>query len=68
MRAGFRRVRRNKSGIGQELLPRAAELDQVVAIGAVAMKENDELARLARARLKPRAVKLGHQDLRFILD
>ena len=60
--ARLRRVRRDEGGLRQQPLPGAADLDQVVAVGAVAVQEHDQLARRARARLEPRTVELtGHR-------
>jgi hypothetical protein len=57
--ASFGRVGRNEGGIGQQVLPDAAELDEVITVGAIAMQENDELARRPTgARRQPRAVEL----------
>src|SRR5579863_8444710 len=41
------RMRRYEGGVRQQVLPGAPELDQVVAVGAVTMEEDDELARRA---------------------
>ena len=54
--ARLRRVRRGESGVRQILLPGAADIDQVVAVGAIAVQEHDELLRCAGTRRKPRAV------------
>ncbi len=43
LRAGLRRVRRHEGGVRQQALPGAADLDQVVAVGAVAVQEHHEL-------------------------
>ena len=40
--AALGRVRRNESGVGQQLPPLPAELDEVVAVGAVAVQEHDQ--------------------------
>ena len=62
--AGLRRVRRDEGGVRQQALPGAADLDQVVAVGAIAVQEHDELARRSRTRLEPRTVEFsGHQAL-----
>src|SRR5262249_27432799 len=58
--AWLRRVRRNKRGVRQQRLPRAPDLDEIVAVGAVAVQKHDKLMRGARARLEARTVKLGH--------
>jgi hypothetical protein len=44
------RMGRDEGGMGQELRPFAPEADQVVPVGAVAMQEDDELARRAACR------------------
>ena len=54
--AWLRRVRRHERGLRKQSLPGAADLDEVVAVGAVAVQEHDQLARRARARLEPRTV------------
>ena len=58
--AGLRRVRRDESGVRQQALPGAADVDQVVAVGAIAVQEHDELlahcpsaARCAGRRVQP---------------
>jgi hypothetical protein len=38
-------MRRRKCRIRQEALPGTADLDQIVTVGAVAMQENNQLAR-----------------------
>src|SRR5262249_12425305 len=58
--AGLRRVRGDECGLRQETLPSAADLDEVVAVGAIAVQEHDELARGSRARLEPRTIELIH--------
>jgi hypothetical protein len=46
------------------LLPSAANIDQVIAVGAIAMQEDDELPGGAGAWRQPRTVKLsGHCGL-----
>ena len=58
--AGIGRVRRHEGGVRQQRLPGAADIDEVVAVGAIAMQEDDELARgAARLRLQPRTVELS---------
>jgi hypothetical protein len=49
-------MRGDESGLRQNLLPGAADLDQVVAVGAIAMQEDDELLRGTGAWCKPRTV------------
>src|SRR5260370_3938956 len=58
--AGLGGVRGDEGRLGQESLPRPADVDEVVAVGAVAVQEHDELARRSRARLEPRTVELSH--------
>ncbi len=59
--ARLRRMRRDEGGLRQVLLPGAADVDEIVAVGAVAVQKDDELSRGAGARIKPRTVKLsGH--------
>ena len=43
--AGLGRMRRDERGLRQDRLPLLAERDQVVAVGTVAVKEDDELPR-----------------------
>src|SRR6266436_153292 len=38
------RVRRHEGGVRQEILPGASEFDEIVAVGAITMEEDDELA------------------------
>ena len=55
--ASLGRMRRDEGGMGQELRPFTPQADEVVAVGAIAMQEHDELARrIARRRRKPRSV------------
>src|SRR5690606_39264642 len=63
--AGLRGVRGDEGGVRQQRLPGTADVDQVVAVGTVAMQEDHELAgRLARTRLEPRAIeRCGHAHL-----
>ena len=50
--------------MGQKPMPGAADVDQVIAVGAVAMQEHDQLARRAAgARLEPRTIELGRRKL-----
>src|SRR6185503_7129235 len=59
--ARARRVRRNERGLRHHGLPRLADLDQVVAVGAVAVQEHHELARGAAFRRKAGTVEFsGH--------
>src|SRR5262249_6889951 len=58
--AGLGRRRRDEPGLRQQILPRPPDIDEVVAVGAVAVQEYDELARRARARLEPRSIELSH--------
>src|SRR5262249_12231579 len=58
--AGLRRVWRDKSGIRQEPLPGAADVDEVVAVGAIAVQKHHQLARRSGARLESRSVELRH--------
>ena len=65
--AGLRCVRRDERGVRQQPLPGATDLDQIVAVGAVAVQEDDELAGRPGLRLEPWPVELrGHQALRFV--
>ncbi len=67
--ARLRRVRRHEGGMRQESLPGAADVDEVVAVRAVAMQEHDELARRPGARLEPRTVELsGHSRRSLVLS
>jgi hypothetical protein len=47
--AGLGRVRRDEGGVGQHALPLPADVDQIVAVRAVAVQEDDELFRAAGA-------------------
>ena len=59
--ARLRGVRRNERRLRQQRLPGAADLDQIVAVGAVAVKKDDELPRPTGARCKSRTIKrYGH--------
>src|SRR5690606_26920672 len=40
--AGLRRMGRDEGGFRQQTLPGAAEIDEVVAVGAIAVKENHQ--------------------------
>jgi hypothetical protein len=52
-------VRRDERGVRQKALPGPAEIDQVVAVGAIAVQEHDEaLGRLSAGWFEPWAVKL----------
>jgi hypothetical protein len=56
------RMRRHKGGMREQVLPYTADLDQIVAVRAVTVEENDELAGgSARARLYPGTVELCSQ-------
>src|SRR6202167_3331801 len=63
--ASFRGVRRDERRVRQQRLPGAADLDQIVAVGAIAVEKNDELPRGPRSRTKPRAIKLGRHRRLF---
>ena len=53
----------DEGGMRQQPLPGAADLDEVVTVGAVAVQEHHQLARRSRARLEPRTVELsGHHS------
>ena len=57
-------MRRHEGGLRQQLLPGATDLDEVVAVGAIAMQENDKLSRRAGAWIEPRTVEFsGHLHL-----
>src|SRR5438034_8081207 len=58
--AGLWRVRGDERGVRQQALPGAADVDEVVAVGAIAVQKHDELARRARARFEPRTIELRH--------
>ena len=58
------RMRRDESGLRQNLLPSAADLDQVVAVGAIAMQEDDELSGRAGAWRQPRTVECPDTEVR----
>src|SRR5262249_55985088 len=57
--AWLRRVRGDECGLRQEALPGATDLDEVVAVGAIAVQEHDELARGRRGRAQARAAHAG---------
>ena len=61
--AGLRRVRRGEAGVGHEPPPGLGEADQVVAVGAEAVQQEDQLARLASARRRPFRTRQGAQRL-----
>src|SRR6185312_6284564 len=63
--AGPRRMRGYEGGVGQELLPGAADVDQVVAVGPVAVQEHDQLLGDTRAGLETRAVEVSHSSSSF---
>jgi hypothetical protein len=48
--AWLRRVRRDERRLRQQLLPGAADLDQIVAVGAIAVKKHNQLSRGPGAR------------------
>src|SRR5262249_12474310 len=60
LRGGPGGGRGDKGRLREGPLPRPADVDEVVAVGAVAVQEHDELARRTRARLEPRTVELSH--------
>ena len=58
---GSGRVRRHEGRLRQELLPGAADVDEIVAVGAVAMQEHHKLLRRSGARRQPRTIEFsGH--------
>src|SRR5579862_7193176 len=62
--ARLRRMGRYEGRVRQRLLPGAADVDQVVAIGAVAVQEDDKLPRGSGFRSEPRTVEFsGHSCL-----
>src|ERR1700674_1018072 len=67
--AGLGRVRGDECRLRQQRLPRAADLDQIVAVGAIAVQEYDELPRgTLRTRSQPRTVeRSGHANLRQLV-
>src|SRR5262245_22703701 len=55
---------RDERGPRQQPLPGAANLNQVVAVGAIAMQEHHELTRRAAlARLEPRSVQFSRHGV-----
>src|ERR1700737_4027344 len=57
--AWLRRVRGYEGAMGHERLPGAADLDQVLAVGPIAVQEHHQLPRrAARLRLPPRATEV----------
>ena len=57
------RVGRHEGGIGQRRLPHPAELDEVVAVGAIAVEEDHELARRpAGMRGQAWAIEFSHRS------
>ena len=42
--AGSRRIGRDEGCVRQPLPPRMADVDQIVAVGAIAMQQHDELS------------------------
>ncbi len=63
--ARVRRVRRHEGGVRQQALPGPADIDQVVAVGAIAVQEHDQLLGGAGSRLQTWAVEVSHY--RFFL-
>src|SRR5689334_16315268 len=63
--AGTRCMWRHESGLRQQLLPGSSDLDQVIAVGTVAVQKHDQLACGTRAGLEPRAVKFSHSSFSF---
>ena len=62
-------MRRNKRRVRQQPLPLAADLDQILAVGPIAVQEHDQVTRRARTRIEPRAVELsGHPILHWVLS
>lgn len=60
-------MRSDKSGIRQQNLPLFAKGDQVVAVGAIAVQEDDQLLCDARLGRDPRPIKgFGHVEGPFI--
>ena len=54
-------MRRDEGGIGQELLPLLADLDEVVAVCAIAVQEDDELLRRAGTGQETGTGEFGHE-------
>src|SRR6185503_3880466 len=59
------RVRRHERGVRQQALPGAPDLDEVVAVGAIAVEEDHKSTRASRARLKTRSIKFSHSSFSF---
>ena len=57
--AALVRMRRDESRVGQDRAPMLAEFDQVVAVGAVAVQEHDELLGLAAFGLEAGSGQFG---------
>ena len=61
---GATRLRRDERGLRQVLLPGAADVDQVVAVGAIAVQEDDKVLRGSGFWRKSRAIEFsGHSCL-----
>ena len=58
-------MRRDEIGVGKEGAPLAADLDEIGAVGAVAVKKNDELLWLAGTRLHSRTINRRHEPAPF---
>jgi hypothetical protein len=54
--AGFGGMRRDKSSIGQKILPLFGYRNKIIAIGTVAMQEDDKLLGVTRFRRNPRTI------------
>ena len=54
LRAGLGRVGRDEGGVGQQGLPLPADLDQVLAVGAVAVQQHDKLPSPGRRACRSR--------------
>ena len=52
-------MRRDERGVGQQALPGAADLDQVVAVGAIAVQEHHQPLGLSARRLEPRTIEFN---------
>src|SRR5206468_4283360 len=63
--ARLRRMGRDERRLRQLPLPRAADVDEVVAIGTIPVQEHHELAGGARPRLEPRTVEVSHCRLAY---
>ena len=57
--AGLGRMRRDEGGVGQQRLPLPADVEEVVAVGAIAVQEDDEAAGGAGAGRQTGAVEHG---------